>query len=429
MNEYDSSLISNILKKKLNYKRTNVSEQADILILNTCSIREKAQEKLFHQLGRWKTLKKNKKDLIIAVGGCVATQEKKKIYKRAPLVNIIFGPKTIHRLPKMIEELELKKKKICNVNAKKIKKYSYYKNNITQKISAYISIMEGCNKFCSYCIVPRTRGREINRTPQDILLEANFLAKNGTKEITLLGQNVNSYISKFSNGSICNFSQLIELISNIQDIKRIKFLTSNPMEFTDDLIKIYKNIPKLSNSLHLPVQSGSNKILKKMRRKYTISEYKEIIKKIRKYRPNIYITSDFIVGFPGETHEDFKKTLKLIKDIKFDMSFSFIYSPRPGTPAYRLHDEINLQEKKERLYLLQKKINKNTKFFSQKMIGTYQKVLVEKQIYVNKIKKLCGKTTNNRLVIFEGSKKLIGKCSYIKILQANMQTLQGKYVK
>ncbi|CAL4322766.1 tRNA (N6-isopentenyl adenosine(37)-C2)-methylthiotransferase MiaB [Buchnera aphidicola] len=427
MNEYDSSLIANILKKKLNYTQTHHSEKADILILNTCSIREKAQEKLFHQLGRWKNLKKKNKNLIIAVGGCVSTQEKKNIYKRSSLVNIIFGPKTIHRLPKMIKEIQIKRKNIININSKKLKKYKFFKNNFKKKISSYISIMEGCNKFCSYCVVPRTRGREIHRNPQDILCEAKFLAKNGTKEIILLGQNVNSYIGTFENGLKCNLSKLIKLISNINNIKRIRFLTSNPMDFTNDLIGIYKNTPKLVNSLHLPVQSGSNQVLKKMRRKYSISEYKKIINKIKKFRPNIYITSDFIVGFPGETKKDFQKTLKLIKDIKFDISFSFIYSPRPGTSASRLKDEISLQEKKKRLYLLQREINNNIKYFSQKMIGTYQKVLVEKKIYINKKKKLFGKTENNRTVIFNGPKELIGKFSYVKISQAHMQTLRGKY--
>jgi tRNA-2-methylthio-N6-dimethylallyladenosine synthase len=427
MNEHDSFLISNVIKKKLNYKKTNFSKKADILILNTCSIREKAQEKLFHQLGRWKNLKKKKPNLIVAVGGCVAKQEKKNIYKRSPLVNIIFGPKTIHHLPKMIKKIELKKN-IINVDSKNLKKYKYFKNNSIKKISSYISIMEGCNKCCSYCIVPHTRGKEINRNPEEILSEAKFLAKNGTKEIILLGQNVNSYIGKFSNGYKCTLAQLIKLISKINSIKRIRFLTSNPMEFTDDLINLYKDTPKLVNHLHLPVQSGSNKILKKMRRKYTISEYQEIIKKIRKFRPNIQITSDFIVGFPGETEKDFQKTLKLIEQIKFDMSFSFIYSPRPGTPAIRLKDTTSLEKKKERLYLLQKRINFNTDFFSKKMIGTYQKVLIEKKIYINNSKKLFGKTTNNRIVIFNGSKKLIGKIRYVKISQAHMQRLKGKCI-
>lgn len=426
MNEYDSSIIFKILQKKLKYIITNDAKEADLIILNTCSVREKAQEKLFDQLGRWKKLKNIKKKLIIAVGGCVATQEKKKIYKRAPYVDIIFGPKTIHRLPKIINKTLKKRKKIINVRSNSLKKYNFYAHHPIKKVSAYISIMEGCNKCCSFCIVPHTRGKEISRNPEEILSEAIFLAKNGTKEITLLGQNVNSYQGKFKNKFIIKLSNLIKLISKIRKIKRIRFITSNPMEFTDDLIQIYKEVPKLVSYLHLPVQSGSNKILKKMRRSYNIQEYKTIIKKLILNRPNIQITSDFIIGFPGETKKDFEKTLKLIDDIKFDMSFSFIYSKRPGTPAARLLDSVSLQEKKERLYLLQKKIKKNTKFWSKKMINTYQQVLVEKFVYKNNTKKLFGKTQNNRTVLFQGSKKLIGKIINVKIKNAYMQTLKGK---
>ncbi|MCW5197548.1 tRNA (N6-isopentenyl adenosine(37)-C2)-methylthiotransferase MiaB [Buchnera aphidicola] len=425
MNEYDSSIIFYILQKKLKYISTKNAENADLIILNTCSIREKAQEKLFDQLGRWKKLKNKNKKLIIAVGGCVATQEKKNIYKRAPYIDIIFGPKTIHRLPKIIKNIYQKRKKIINIQSNNLKKYKFYKHQSLKKISGYISIMEGCNKCCSFCIVPHTRGKEISRNPEEILSEANFLAKNGTKEIILLGQNVNSYRGQSINKSIVKLSHLIKLISKINKIKRIRFITSNPMEFTNDLIKIYKKVPKLVNYLHLPVQSGSNRILKKMRRSYSISKYKKIIKKIISYRPNIQITSDFIIGFPGETKKDFEKTLKLIDDIKFDMSFSFIYSKRPGTPAARLSDFVSLKEKKERLYLLQKKIQKNTIFWSKKMIGTYQQVLVEKLIYKNNKKKLFGKTQNNRTVLFKGSKKLIGKIIDVKIKDAYMQNLKG----
>ncbi|CAL4322835.1 tRNA-2-methylthio-N(6)-dimethylallyladenosine synthase [Buchnera aphidicola (Chaitophorus sp. 3695)] len=426
MNEYDSSIIFHVLQKKLKYIATKNAEKSDLIILNTCSIREKAQEKLFDQLGRWKKLKHINKKLIIAVGGCVAAQEKKNIYKRAPYVDIIFGPKTIHRLPKIIKKIYKKRKKIINIQSNSLKKYKFYKHHSLKKISEYISIMEGCNKCCSFCIVPHTRGKEISRNPEEILSEANFLANNGTKEIILLGQNVNSYKGKSINKSILKLSNLIKLISKIDQIKRIRFITSNPMEFTDDLIKIYKKVPKLVSYLHLPVQSGSNRILKKMRRAYNISIYKKIIQKLILYRPNIQITSDFIIGFPGETREDFQKTLKLIDEIKFDMSFSFIYSKRPGTPAARLLDSVSLQEKKERLYFLQKKIQKNTKFWSKKMIGTRQKVLVEKFIYKNNIKKLFGKTQNNRTVLFKGSKKLIGKIINVKIKNAHMQTLKGE---
>ncbi|CAL4322832.1 tRNA-2-methylthio-N(6)-dimethylallyladenosine synthase [Buchnera aphidicola (Periphyllus testudinaceus)] len=429
MNEYDSSIIFKVLKKKFNCKKTNFPEKSDILILNTCSIREKAQEKLFHQLGRWKKLKNIKKKLIIAVGGCVATQEKKRIYKRAPFVDIVFGPKTIHHLPKMINLFKKNEKKIIKIKENKLNKFKFFKIHSKRKISAYISIMEGCNKCCSFCIVPYTRGKEISRSPEDIILEAEFLSNNGTKEIILLGQNVNSYKGKFIYGKNCKLSKLIQLISKIKKIKRIRFTTSNPMEFTKDLIKIYKKIPKLVNCLHLPVQSGSNKILKKMRRPYSISQYKKIIKKLKYIRPNIQITSDFIIGFPGETKKDFQKTLNLIKDIKFDMSFSFIYSPRPGTPAIRLNDNTSLKEKKNRLYILQKKINKNTNFFSKKMIGTTQEVLIEKSIYQKNKNKLFGKTQNNRIVIFKGPLNLIGKIVFVKIYKASLYKLKGTLIK
>ncbi|CAL4323076.1 tRNA-2-methylthio-N(6)-dimethylallyladenosine synthase [Buchnera aphidicola (Chaitophorus populicola)] len=426
MNEYDSSIIFKILRKKLKYTLTNQADEADLIILNTCSVREKAQEKLFDQLGRWKKLKNIKNTLIIAVGGCVAKQEKKKIYKRASYVDIVFGPKTIHRLPKMVKKILKKRKKITNVQSNSLKKYKFYKYHSLKKISAYISIMEGCNKCCSFCIVPHTRGKEISRTPEEILSEAKFLAKNGTKEIILLGQNVNSYQSKSINKDIFRLSNLIKLISKIHKIQRIRFITSNPMEFTNDLIKTYQKVPKLVSYLHLPVQSGSNRILKKMRRNYSIKEYKKIIKKIMLHRPNMQITSDFIIGFPGETKKDFQKTLKLVDEIKFDMSFSFIYSKRPGTPAARLLDSVSLQEKKERLYLLQKKIQENTNFWSKKMIGTCQSVLVEKFIYKNNKKKLFGKTQNNRTVLFQGSKELIGKIINVKIKNAYMQNLKGE---
>ncbi|WP_343183428.1 tRNA (N6-isopentenyl adenosine(37)-C2)-methylthiotransferase MiaB [Buchnera aphidicola] len=425
MNEYDSSIIFKVLKKHFNCKYTNLAEKSDIIVLNTCSIREKAQEKLFHQLGRWKNLKKKKK-IIIAVGGCVAVQEKENIYKRAPFVDIIFGPKTIHKLPEMISKFKQNKKNIINIKENKLKKFNFFKINKTKKISSYISIMEGCNKCCSFCIVPHTRGKEISRSPEKIIDESKFLSKNGTKEIILLGQNVNSYKGIFSNGKNCTLSKLIEIISKINKIKRIRFTTSNPMEFTKDLIEIYNKTNKLVSYLHLPVQSGSNKILKKMRRSYSISKYKKIINKLKLIRPNIQITSDFIIGFPGETEKDFKKTLQLIKDIKFDMSFSFIYSPRPGTPAIRLKDNVSLKEKKKRLYILQKKIKYNTNFWSQKMIGTYQEVLVEKSIYKKNILKLFGKTQNNRIVIFKGPLNLIGKIVFVKIYKASLYKLKGK---
>jgi len=347
MNEYDSSLITQILIQKYGYETTTIPKLADILILNTCSIREKAQEKLFHQLGRWKKLKNNNSDIIIAVGGCVATQEGKKIYKRANYVDIIFGTQTLHHLPKMIEKVRQTRKKITDITFSSTEKFNFIKYPKTPKVKAFVSIIEGCKNFCSFCIVPYTRGREVSRSVNDILLEISTLSNRGVKEIHLLGQNVNSYRGKTTNGSICTFSKLLKLVASIDGIDRIRFTTSNPFKFTDDIIDTYAEIPKLVNFLHLPVQSGSDRILKLMKRDHTIDEYKIIIQKITKHRPNIQISSDFIVGFPGETLKDFEQTLELIKDINFDMSYSFIYSPRPGTPAIKLKDNLTLQEKKK----------------------------------------------------------------------------------
>ena len=378
MNEYDSSMITGILKKNNKYEITKSPEIADILILNTCSIREKAQEKLFHQLGRWKYLKLKNPNLIIAVGGCVATQEGKKIYKRAKYVNIIFGTQTLHRLSEMIKIASKNNKKhIIDISFPKIEKFDCLPKPYLPKISSFVSIMEGCNKYCSFCIVPYTRGKEVSRPCDDIISEIILLSKKGVREVNLLGQNVNSYRGKTDNGKICTFSELLRLIATIKGIDRIRFTTSNPMEFTDDIIDVYRDTPKLVSFLHLPVQSGSDRILKLMKRPYTIVEYKNIIKKLNNVRPNIHISSDFIIGFPGETLEDFQNTIQLIHDVNFDVSYSFIYSPRPGTPASKLYDNVTQKEKKERLYILQDLINQKTELWNKKMFNTIQSVLVE----------------------------------------------------
>ncbi|BAP58526.1 tRNA (N6-isopentenyl adenosine(37)-C2)-methylthiotransferase MiaB [Candidatus Tachikawaea gelatinosa] len=425
MNEYDSSKIEEILKNTRKYNLTKFPEKADILILNTCSIREKAHEKLFHQLGRWKKLKQNNTNIIIGVGGCVASQEGKSIFKRANYVDFVFGPQTLHRIPEMILSVIKDQKKIIDITFNNKAKFKKKFINYNKKISSFVSIMEGCNKYCSYCVVPYTRGREFSRSIDDILFEIKQLSKNGTREIHLLGQNVNAYSTKnASTNEQHNFSDLLKLVSEINGIDRIRFTTSHPLEFTDDIINMYKNTKKLVNFLHLPIQSGSDKILKKMKRCYTVEQYKNIIRKIRNVRPNIHISSDFIVGFPGETDEDFEKTITVLSEINFDLSFSFIYSPRPGTPAYRLNDNISIDKKKERLYFLQKILNQQALQWSRRMLGTVQNVLVEGPSK-NNIMELFGRTENNRIVNFEGDPTMIGKFINIKITDIYAHSLRG----
>jgi len=425
MNEYDSSMIITLLQKYNKYLLTKSPENADILILNTCSIREKAQEKVFHQLGRWRKIKKYKPTVIIAVGGCVATQEGKEIFKRANYVDIIFGTQTLHRLPKMISEVEKYRKLSIDVSFPKLEKFKYSLEPKKKGYTSDISIMEGCNKYCSFCVVPYTRGNEISRPCDDILFEISILAKQGVREINLLGQNVNAYQGPTFNGKICYFSELLRLVAEIDGIDRIRFTTSNPLEFTDDIIEVYKDTPKLVSFLHLPVQSGSNKILNLMKRSYTIEDYQSIIEKLITARPNIQISSDFIVGFPGESEIDFQKTMMFIKNINFDMSFSFIYSNRPGTLASRMKDSTHIEEKKKRLYLLQNLINIQTMSWSRKMFGSVQNVLVEGVSNKN-IMELYGRTENNRTVTFTGSPKMIGQFIDLKIKKVHTHSLQGE---
>ncbi|CAL4043557.1 tRNA-2-methylthio-N(6)-dimethylallyladenosine synthase [Buchnera aphidicola (Anoecia corni)] len=430
MNEYDSSLIAIFLKRKESYFLIDSAKKADILILNTCSIREKAQEKLFHQLGRWRILKKNNPNIIIAVGGCVATQEGIKIFNRANYINIIFGTQTLHRLPDMIESAILSKKLIIDIiNYKSIEKFDNIQYTITStsRISSLVAIMEGCNKYCSFCIVPYTRGREISRPVIDIINEIKQLTRLGTREVILLGQNVNSYFGEYSNKKKCNFSKLLYYISEINEIYRIRFITSHPIHFTNDLIHAYSKLPQLTDSLHLPVQSGSDRILKLMRRRYSTVQYKVIVEKLKLIRPKMHICSDFIIGFPGETKTDFKQTMKLVNDIYFDMSFSFLYSPRPGTPASILKQNTRIEERKKRLFILQNKIIVQSKKLSSNMLNTTQSVLVD-GIAKNDIMKLSGKTMNNRTVYFEGRHSCIGKIVKINITNVGRHTLVGKLV-
>ncbi|QJC35774.1 tRNA (N6-isopentenyl adenosine(37)-C2)-methylthiotransferase MiaB [Enterobacteriaceae endosymbiont of Donacia sparganii] len=427
MNEYDSSKIADIMENKLNCKITTSIKDANILILNTCSIREKAQEKLFHQLGRWKILKKKNPEIIIGVGGCVASQEGKKILDRAYYVDIIFGPQTFHKLPKMIYKIRKFKKFLIDISFPKIEKFKFFPLTKTKNVSSFISIIEGCNKYCTYCIVPHTRGKEISRPYKDILLEIKNLSDQGVKEIHLLGQNVNSYkyIDK-KNKKCYTFAKLLILISKIENIKRIRFTTSHPKDFSDELINVYQKIPKLVNFLHLPVQSGSDRILSLMKRRYSILEYTKIINKVRYIRPYIQISSDFIVGFPGETKSDFDDTISLILDLDLDMGFSFIYSPRPGTPASKMKDNINILEKKKRLYLLQHYITQQTKKFSLKMLNTIQIILVEGISPQNN--KYFGKTENNRIVYFMSKINYIGKFINVKIIDSYIYSLYGEFI-
>ncbi|XBC40631.1 MAG: tRNA (N6-isopentenyl adenosine(37)-C2)-methylthiotransferase MiaB [Buchnera aphidicola (Nurudea yanoniella)] len=428
MNEYDSSMITNLLQKKHKYRITHTPTSADILILNTCSIREKAQEKVFHQLGRWKKLKEKNPSIIIAIGGCVATQEGKEIYKRAHYVDIIFGTQTLHRLPEMIEKVKKNKKHVIDIEFPLIEKFDSLEYPDKTGVTAYITIIEGCNKFCSFCIVPYTRGYEISRPVDDILLEISILSKKGVREINLLGQNVNAYKGKTFDGKICTFSELLRLVALINGIERIRFTTNNPIEFTDDIIDTYLDIRKIVSFLHLPIQSGSNRILKLMKRAHTVQEYRKIIKKITKNRPNIQISSDFIIGFPGETQTDFEETLHLIEEIKFDMSFSFIYSPRPGTPAAELLDKTSINTKKQRLYTLQKLINKNVKLWNKKMLGSIQSVLVEGPSLKNPME-LSGRTEHNRVVNFKGNQNMIGQFINLEITKINSNSLKGFFSK
>lgn len=335
MNEYDSSKMADLLNAANGYELTEIPEEADVLLLNTCSIREKAQEKVFHQLGRWKTLKDKKPGVVIGVGGCVATQEGDSIRDRAPYVDVIFGPQTLHRLPEMIKQSQTSDAPVMDISFPEIEKFDRLPEPRAEGPTAFVSIMEGCSKYCTYCVVPYTRGEEVSRPMDDVLFEIAQLAEQGVREVNLLGQNVNAYRGATHDGGICSFAELLRLVATIDGIDRIRFTTSHPLEFTDDIIAVYEDTPELVSFLHLPVQSGSDRILTMMKRPHTAIEYKSIIRKLRKARPDIQISSDFIVGFPGETDKDFQDTMKLIRDVDFDMSFSFIFSPRPGTPTRR----------------------------------------------------------------------------------------------
>lgn len=428
MNEYDSSKMADLLHSTHGLELTEVPEEADVLLLNTCSIREKAQEKVFHQLGRWKELKKNNPNLLIGVGGCVASQEGEHIRTRAPYVDIVFGPQTLHRLPEMINQIRGGKSSVVDISFPEIEKFDCLPEPRAEGPTAFVSIMEGCNKYCTYCVVPYTRGEEVSRPVDDILFEIAQLAAQGVREVNLLGQNVNAYRGPTFDGEICTFAELLRLVAAIDGIDRLRFTTSHPIEFTDDIIEVYRDTPELVSFLHLPVQSGSDRILTMMKRGHTALEYKSIIRKLKAVRPNIQISSDFIVGFPGETNEDFEQTMNLIAQVNFDMSFSFIYSARPGTPAADYPDDVTEDEKKQRLYLLQQRINNQAAQFSRAMLGTEQRVLVEGPSKKD-IMELTGRTETNRIVNFQGTPEMIGKFVDIKITDVFTNSLRGEVVR
>ncbi|QIM64063.1 tRNA (N6-isopentenyl adenosine(37)-C2)-methylthiotransferase MiaB [Frederiksenia canicola] len=428
MNEYDSSKMADLLNSTHGFELTENPEDADVLLLNTCSIREKAQEKVFSQLGRWKTWKNTKPNLIIGVGGCVASQEGEHIRQRAPFVDIVFGPQTLHRLPEMINQIRGGKSSIVDISFPEIEKFDRLPEPKAEGPTAFVSIMEGCNKYCSFCVVPYTRGEEVSRPVDDVLFEIAQLAAQGVREVNLLGQNVNAYRGETFDGGICTFAELLRLVAAIDGIDRLRFTTSHPIEFTDDIIEVYRDTPELVSFLHLPIQSGSDRVLTMMKRNHTALEYKAIIRKLREARPDIQISSDFIVGFPGETAKDFEDTMKIIEQVNFDMSFSFIYSARPGTPAADLPDDVSEDEKKDRLYRLQQRINHQAMQFSRLMLGTEQRILVEGPSKKD-LMELTGRTETNRIVNFQGSPDMIGKFVDVKITDVYTNSLRGEVVR
>ncbi|MEJ8295188.1 tRNA (N6-isopentenyl adenosine(37)-C2)-methylthiotransferase MiaB [Delftia tsuruhatensis] len=426
MNEYDSDKMADVLGAAQGYESTDDPEQADLILFNTCSVREKAQEKVFSDLGRYKHLKE--RGVLIGVGGCVASQEGEEIIKRAPYVDVVFGPQTLHRLPELLNARAARHKAQVDISFPEIEKFDHLPPARVEGSSAFVSIMEGCSKYCSYCVVPYTRGEEVSRPFEDVLIEVAGLADQGVKEVTLLGQNVNAYLGKMGDtAEIADFALLLEYVSEIPGIERIRYTTSHPNEFTPRLIEAYARLPKLVSHLHLPVQHGSDKILMAMKRGYTAMEYKSTIRKLRAIRPEMAMSSDFIVGFPGETEEDFQKMMKLIHDVRFDNSFSFIFSPRPGTPAANLHDDTPHEVKLRRLQELQAVINNNIKDISDERVGTVQRLLVE-GLSKRDGSELMGRTECNRVVNFPGNERLIGQMIDVKITEARTFTLRGEVV-
>ncbi len=426
MNEYDSTRMADLLNLSHGLEPTDSADEADVLLLNTCSIREKAQEKVFHQLGRWKHLKKKNPDLIIGVGGCVASQEGAEIGKRAPYVDLIFGPQTLHRLPEMIDDRKNGEPVVVDVSFPEVEKFDRLPEPSVKGPTAFVSIMEGCSKYCTFCVVPYTRGEEVSRHVDDVIAEIDSLADRGVKEVNLLGQNVNAYRGHNQLGEIVDFADLLHLVSLVPGIERIRYTTSHPVEFSDAIVACYADIPALVDHLHLPVQSGSDRVLMAMKRGHTALEYKATIRALRRIRPNISLSSDFIIGFPGETEADFAATMKLIEDIGFDTSFSFIYSARPGTPAADLADEVPESVKKQRLKILQARIAQQAQSISAAMVGTTQRILVT-GFAKRDPGQLSGRTENNRVVNFSSQNTdLIGTFIEVEITTAYANSLLGR---
>ncbi len=427
MNEYDSAKMLDVLRQECGMTPADTENEADLLLLNTCSIREKAQEKVFSQLGRWKRLKKENPGLTIGVGGCVASQEGDEIRRRAPYVDLVFGPQTLHRIPHMLRSSCDSKSAVVDVSFPEIEKFYHLPKAKSDGVKAFVSIMEGCSKYCTFCVVPYTRGEEISRPLDDVIAEVVHLAQMGVREVNLLGQNVNAYRGLMDDGGNADLALLIHYVAAIEGIVRIRYTTSHPVEFSDSLIDVYASEPKLVSHLHLPVQSGSDRILSMMKRGHSVIEYKHKINRLKEIRPGLSLSSDFIIGFPGETDADFRATMKLIEDIGFDTSFSFIYSPRPGTPAASMKDEVGIETKKERLYALQSTLQRQAARISARMVGTSQQVLVEGPSK-KRVTELCGRTENNRVVNFQGSDVLIGELVNLRITEASTNSLKGELV-
>ncbi|MGD8978119.1 MAG: tRNA (N6-isopentenyl adenosine(37)-C2)-methylthiotransferase MiaB [Gammaproteobacteria bacterium] len=425
MNEYDSAKMADVLRASHDLDLVSAPEDADVLLLNTCSIREKAQEKVFSLLGRWKMLKQARPEIVIGVGGCVASQEGEAVIRRAPQVDLVFGPQTLHRLPEMLQQVRGNGRPVVDISFPEIEKFDRLPMPRAEGPTAFVSIMEGCSKYCSFCVVPYTRGEEISRPFDDVIAEVVRLAAQGVKEINLLGQNVNAYGGPMEDGTLCDLGHLIRFVAAVDGVERIRFTTSHPLEFSQSLIDAYADVPELANFLHLPVQSGSDRVLAMMKRGHTALEYKQKLRRLREVRPDISISSDFIVGFPGETDRDFEATMDLIAEVGFDQSFSFIYSKRPGTPAASLPDDVDHGVKQRRLELLQARINQQAMGISRAMVGSVQRVLVERRSKKD-AGQLAGRTENMRWVNFDGPPSLIGSFADVTITEALPNSLRGR---
>ncbi len=425
MNEYDSSRMADHLLESHGLVRTDDALQADVLLLNTCSVREKAQEKVFSQLGRWRELKASNPAVIIGVGGCVASQEGEGILERAPYVDLVFGPQTLHRLPELISGVERTRRPAVDIDFPEMEKFDRLPIPRAGSVTSFVSIMEGCSKYCTFCVVPYTRGEEFSRGFDDVISEVVELTEQGVREVTLLGQNVNGYRGRMVDGCKADLALMIRYIAEIDGIDRIRFTTSHPLEFSEHLVEVYGDVPKLVGHLHLPVQSGSNRVLELMKRRYTVDYYRDLVRRLRLQRPQLSLSSDFIVGFPGETDADFRATMALIEDIGFDQSYSFVYSARPGTPASDLPDTVPVEVKQDRLRMLQSAINQSSRRISENMVGRVETVLIDRHSKKD-VRQLSGRTENNRVVNFDGPSRLIGCFADVKITEALPNSLRGR---